>query len=67
MKLRDCIKILPDNIKIKKGKILITDYEEYLDFEVKTIVKENFIFSILKKFLLNKRKLLKKVQMFILF
>lgn len=37
MKLRDCIKILSDNIKIKKGKILITDYEEYLDFEVKCI------------------------------
>lgn len=37
MKLRDCIKILPDNIKIKKGKILITECEEYLDFEVKGI------------------------------
>lgn len=37
MKLKDCIKILPENIKIKKGKILITDYEEYLDFEVKSI------------------------------
>jgi hypothetical protein len=37
MKLRDCIKILSDNIKIKKGKILITEYEEYLDFEVKSI------------------------------
>lgn len=37
MKLRDCIKILSENIKIKKGKILITDYEEFLDFEVKGI------------------------------
>lgn len=46
MKLRDCIKILPDNIKIKKGKILITDYEEYLDFEVKSIEMYNEIITV---------------------
>lgn len=46
MKLRDCIKILPDNIKIKKGKILITDYEEYLDFEVKSIEMCNEIITV---------------------
>lgn len=46
MKLRDCIKILPENIKIKKGKILITEYEEYLDFEVKGIEMCNEIITV---------------------